>query len=131
MSSGRLGDRLSEYQVDENTYAVIVVMNGISASEAQHRARIRAAELTVMQGNRYFTVDSATQIQVMRTEGGSRFYENMYQELIQEGDFGQTRLSEEGQPVTQTFPAVRLQFTMYAERPGFGAVDACTLTRCK
>ncbi|MBU6383848.1 MAG: hypothetical protein KGR16_05990 [Verrucomicrobia bacterium] len=49
MSSVRLGDRLSEYQVDGNTYAVIVVMNGISASEAQHRARIRAAELTVMQ----------------------------------------------------------------------------------
>ncbi|MBX7066169.1 MAG: hypothetical protein K1X28_02950 [Parachlamydiales bacterium] len=131
----RLSDRLIEYQLDGDTYAVVVVMDGISSAEAKRMAKQRAAEITVMQGERYFTVDSMYETEVIKsdedmTQQSQRFYGNMYQELIIEGDFNRERLRYRGVPETNTYPAVRMQFTMYKDRPSFKAIDACTLTNC-
>lgn len=129
----RLGDRLIEYQLDGNTYAVVVVMDGISSAEAKRMAKQRAAEITAMQGERYFTVDSMYETEVIKsddTPDNQRFYGNMYQELIIEGDFNRERLRYRGLPETNTYPAIRMEFTMYKNRPNNKAIDACTLTKC-
>jgi hypothetical protein len=129
----RFGDRMMEYEVDNGKYAIVVTMDGISASEAKRMARQRAAEITVMQGDRYFTIDSEEETQVIRSEDvpeNQRFYGNMYQELIIEKDFGRDRLQNQNIPTSSVYTAIRLVFTSYPNKPNFKAIDACTLTKC-
>lgn len=129
----RLGERLMEYQVDGDQYAVVVVMDGISVAEAKRMAKQRAAEITASQGDRYFTIDAMYEIEVIKSDQNlenQRFYGNMYQELIIEGDFNRERLRYREVPNTNTYQAIRLVFTMYKNRPTHKAIDACTLTQC-
>lgn len=121
-----LADRTFEYQLDGGRFAVVVVMDGISAAEAKQRARQRAAEITVSQGDRYFTIDSEEKIEGIQSEENQRFYGNLYQELIIEGDF--SRESYRG--ISTLYSAIRLVFTSYKTRPNRKAIDACTLTNC-
>ncbi len=132
-SYSALGDRLIEYQLENNRYAVVVVLDGISESEAKKLAKKRAAEITVGAGQQYFTIDSMYETQVMQSEQGEdsqRFYGNMYQELIIERDFTRDRVQNRGFPITQTYQAIRLEFTTYEKKPSYKAIDACTLTPC-
>jgi hypothetical protein len=133
-SSISLGSRTIEYAVEGDTYVVVAVMDGISQDEAKRIAQLRAAEMTVAQGSRYFVIDSMSETEVIKTEEGSdsqRFYGNMYQELIIERDFDRERQARRPLPTTETYSAVRLQFTMYKERPNRKAIDACSLTPCR
>ena len=125
--------RVMEYEVDGGQYAVVVVMDGISASEAKRAARQRAAELTVSRGNRYFTVDSEQETRVVYSEelpGGQKVPGNLYEELIIQKDFGSGRVNKGGQG-TKAYPAFRLVFTSYETKPNRQAIDACSLTHCK
>lgn len=127
-----LSDRMIEYQLDGGQYAVVVVMDGISARQAKKIARQRAAEITASQGDRYFTVDSEEETQVIKSTNGygnQRFYGNMYQELIIEQDFGRSSIDRR-MPNTNMYPAVRLVFTPYLKKPSRSAIDACKLTDC-
>ncbi len=131
----RLGDRLIEYQLDSGQYVVVVVMDGISSSQAKQMAKQRAAEITAMVGDRYFTVDKVYETEAIKSDddldmGNQRFYGNMYQELIIEGDFNRERLRYRGVPNTSMYSAIRLEFTTYKDRPNFRAIDACTMTKC-
>lgn len=129
----RFADQTMEYQLDGGQFAVVIVMDGISASEAKRMARQRAAEITASQGDRYFTIDSETETQVIKSDDvpqNQRFYGNMYQELIIEGNFNRERLQYRGVPNTSTYSAIRLVFTSYKTRPSYKAIDACTLTNC-
>ncbi len=129
----QLADRTMDYELDGGQYAVVVTMDGISASEAKRTARQRAAEITVAQGNRYFTIDSEEETQVIKSEDlpqNQRFYGNMYQELIIEKDFGRDRLQNQNVPTSSMYSAIRLVFTSYPTKPGYKAIDACTLTNC-
>ncbi len=131
-------DNLIEYQVDADRYAVIVVHDGVSSSEAKKIAKVRAAEITVQNGGRYFTIDSQTdEIQVAKTGSAwpndSKFNQNLYQELIIEKDFGKARVDRDlgENRVEGVYPATRLVFTIYAKKPsGRQSIDACTLTNC-
>ncbi len=131
-------DHLIEYQLEGDQYAVVVVQNGISSSESRRMARQRAAEITVLQGGRYFTVDSEEETTVMRSDkeypSNDAFYGNMYQELIIEGNFGKSSMQRQqaiNAPIS-TYTGTRLVFTIYQTKPrGKSAVDACTLTNCK
>lgn len=132
-SSPVLAERTIEYPVGGDTYVVVAVMDGISLEDAKMLAKQRAAEMTVAQGNRYFTVDSISETEVMKSEEepeSQRFYGNMYQELIIERDFNRERMARRPLPNTSIYPAVRLQFTVYKERPNRKAIDACSLTNC-
>lgn len=129
----QLADRTMDYELDGGQYAVVVTMDGISASEAKRTARQRAAEITVAQGNRYFTIDSEEETQVIKSDDlpeNQRFYGNMYQELIIEKDFGRGRLQNQNIPTSTMYSAIRLVFTSYPTKPSYKAIDACTLTNC-
>lgn len=132
-SYANLSDKMLEYQLDGGQYAVVVVMDGVSLKEAKRMARQRAAELTAAQGDRYFTIDSEEETQVIKSNAPEfeqqRFYGNMYQELIIEGDFGKGSINRQP-PTSSMYPAVRLVFTPYLKRPSRSAIDACTLTDC-
>src|SRR5579872_1339929 len=62
-------NQLIEYQVQGDQYAVIVVQDGLSEGEAKKKARQRAAEITVQNGGRYFTVDSEIETRVLQPSG--------------------------------------------------------------
>lgn len=124
---------MMEYQLDGGQYAVVVVMDGISAEDAKKIARQRAAEIVAQQGDRYFTIDSEQETQVIKSDddlSNQRFYGNMYQELIIEGDFNRDRLRYRSIPNTSTYSAFRVVFTSYKTKPNFKAIDACKLTKC-
>lgn len=59
-----------------------------------------------------------------------RFYGNMYQELMIEGDFGKQSLQRQTTSTAATYSAIRLVFTPYANKPAFHAIDACKLINC-
>ena len=122
-----------EYQLDGGQYAVVVVMDGVPTKEAKQIARQRAAEITASQGDRYFTIDSEEEMQIIKSNqgyGNQRFYGNMYQELIIEGDFGRNRINRQP-PALGMYPAVRIVFTPYLKKPSRNAIDACKLTDCQ
>jgi hypothetical protein len=129
----QLADKTMEYSLDGGQYAVVVTMDGISVSEARRKARQRAAEITVAQGNRYFTIDAEEQTQVIKSEDipeNQRFYGNLYHELIIERDFGRDRFENQSIPTSSVYSAIRLVFTSYPTKPSYKALDACTLTKC-
>lgn len=135
VGSVQLGDRLIEYQLQGDRYAVVVVMDGITESQAKQMAKQRAAEITVMQGDKFFTIDSMYETEVIKStddldQQNQRFYGNMYQELIIEGDFNRDRLRYEGIPNVSSYRAIRIEFTTYKNRPSYKAIDACSLTPC-
>ncbi len=126
--------RIIEYQEDGGQTVVVVVMDGIGRAEARKLARARAAELVVEGGGRYFTIDSEEETQVIKSEelpSNQRFYGNMYQELIIEKDFGKSAIQRQETPMSNTYPAIRLVFTSYKEKPHSKALDACKFTDCK
>lgn len=128
-----VSDQVIEYQLDNGQYAVVVAMDGISASQAKSMARQRAAEITVQQGNRFFVINAEQQTEVIKSDDipyNDRFYGNMYQELIIEQDFGKRSLQRRSSPSTATYSAIRLVFTSYKDKPLFKAIDACKLTNC-
>ncbi len=131
---GFLGNKLIEYPLVGAQYAVLVVMDGVSENDAKRLARQRAAEVTVSQGNRYFTVDSMKEVVVLKSDdsfSNQRFYGNMYQELIIQKDFGRDSIRNRTGPNTNQYPAIRLVFTMYEDQPNHRAIDACSLTPCQ
>ena len=128
-----ISDQIIEYQLDNGQYSVVVVMDGISASDAQKMARQRAAEIVVQQGDRFFTIDSEGETQVIKSDDipeNQRFYGNMYQELIIEKDFNRDRLRYQSVPNTSMYSAYRLVFTSYKQKPAGKSTDACSLTKC-
>jgi hypothetical protein len=127
-------DQIIEYQEDGGKYVVVVVMDGISQSEARKMARKRAAEIVVGRGDRYFTIDEEQETQVIKSEdipSNQRFYGNMYQELIIEKDFGKSAVTRQTLPMSNTYPAVRMVFTSYKEKPSGKSFDACKFTNCQ
>ena len=126
-------NRSIEYQLQGDQYVVVVAMDGLTESKAKEWAKKRAAEITVDQGGRYFTIDSMDTTLVAKPNQvpeNQRFYGNMYQELIIEKDFDRDRLMAEQNPNTNIYSAIRLVFTTYSKKPNSKAIDACTLTQC-
>lgn len=124
-------DNVIEYQIQGNRYAVVIVREkGMSVSQARKMAQQRAAEMTVVEGNRYFVIESETQVQAVQSSGsGNQFYTNMYQELIVEGDFSKQQTEAEQPAPSYTYPALRVVFVMYPDKSS-NSIDACKYTTC-
>jgi hypothetical protein len=129
------GDNVIEYQVSDNEYAVVIVQEkGMSEGAARKAAKQRAAELTVEHGYRYFTIEKEQKTQVVQSDkswpDNKGFYNNMYQELIIEEDFGRASLARQGGPSAQTYPATRVVFKMFVDKPAGKSYNACNYTDC-
>ena len=128
-------NQVLEYQTDDTEFAVVVVQDGISGSQAQKMARQRAAEITVQNGYRYFTIDSEQATEITQPDPNwantQAFPTNLYQEKIVEKDFGKQSIQNQAGPDINTYPAFRLTFTVHKTKPLGRSVDACTLTDCQ
>lgn len=129
MCTNPRGNLSAEVQASESQTLVVVVTEGMTIGDAKRIARERAAELTVQRGDRYFTIDRETQIQVLRGDSqGMPPPGNLYQELIIEGDFGKERLDREARNSPKVYPAIRLVFSSYREKPFGKGIDAWNYT---
>ena len=130
-----VSEQIIEYQVNERRFAVVVVEDGsVSESDAKNMARQRAAEITVDKGFKYFKVISEQETEVTKSDrpfpDNQAYYQNMYQELIIEGDFDKRRLESRSIPSENTYPAIRLVFQCFEKKPWGSSVEACTLADC-
>ena len=134
MAKPYLGDseRVIEYRHQDNTYVVVVAMDGLSLSQAKKMAQQRAAEVTVEQGDRYFVIQSMEEVRIDQFSEDNYQYlgGNAYQEAIVEKNFGRDTIMREHSGSSTSYPAIQIIFTTYSERPSKNAVDACKLTNC-
>lgn len=131
-----VNNQLIEYELDKETYAIVVVREeGMSAEEAKKKAMEKAAEKTQEGHRRYFTVESEGEVQAVSATGsaydGSHPPRNMYYELIQSDNFGRDRFEDERTPQEGVYPAYRIIFKCYLNRPSSEAVDSCDIISCK
>ena len=86
-----------EYKLEGDQYAVVVVQeDNMSKSEVKKRARIRAAQMTVKNGYRYFEIISEENVKVVNPNSEQPMPGNLYQELIIQDNFGQESLAQAG-----------------------------------
>lgn len=106
----------------EGQYVILSVQdNGVGPGASKKAAMHKAAEITVQNGYRYFSIVSEKDVRVAKTSEmqGSQQPGNLYQELIIEKDFGRKSLEQDGRVATRTYPAYRLTIECYREKPGF------------
>lgn len=131
------GSQIVDYQINDNTYAVVVPEDeGVSKSQAVQFAKQKAAEITVSNGGRYFTIQSEQQTQMIKSNkdwpSSQDVPGNMYQELIIEGNFGRDSIQRNSPPTSSIVPAYRLVFQIHEKKPLMQrSIDACTLTDCE
>lgn len=128
-------NNIIEYQMKGNQYSVIVVQDGgLSQSEAKQAALKKAAQMTQNNSRRYFVVESEGAVQAMRSSGSgsnSQMPSNLYYEMVQSGNYGRENFESRGGTVPEIYPAYRIMFKMYEEKPSRSAIDSCTLVDCK
>ena len=106
------------YSIDNQQYVIIVAEdNGLSDSAAKKEAKRQAAQVTIDNGYRYFSIVSQETTEVMKNTQSqqSGVPSNIYQELIFEKKFGRT--TEEKSSSYKTIPAIRLVIECYSEKP--------------
>src|SRR5579871_551004 len=75
--------QVMSYAANDNEFIIIVVEdNGITKSDAKIAAKQKAAEVTLDNGYRYFSILAESQIIVMKSSETTQFPGNLYQELI-------------------------------------------------
>jgi len=111
---------------------IYVNKSKISRSKARKKALQKAAEVTVDEGYRYFTIDEERVVQIASSNGN---YEeqprNYYQEKIIESDFGSNREARSKTlPSTRVYSGYKIKISCYKQKPFKKAKDACRYTRC-
>jgi hypothetical protein len=128
-------DKVMSSQLGANRFSVIVVIDEISPSAAKNMAKQRAAEVTVENGYRYFTMEDESEVQVVKAQdlGYQRFGGNAYQEVIMQRNFGRDQVSGRNQmsPQATNYQAIRVVFSAFKDKPKGPSVDACKLTKCE
>lgn len=112
--------QIVSYQSQDHRYVIIVVQdNGVTAAQAKETARRNAAQVTLDNGYRYFSIVSEKQVQVAKSDPGqgSQFPGNLYQELIVEKQFGRETLEREQPSPIDIYPATRIEIECYSEKP--------------
>jgi hypothetical protein len=127
--------RAIEYQVQGNEYAVVIVQpEEMSDAQAKKQAIQRAAQLTQRNNYRYFKVEKEEKVQAMSTDNSAYdnppMPSNMYYELIQGDNFNRDQLSDQSLSSTELYPAYKITFKCYQDRPSSDAIDSCTLVDC-
>lgn len=125
-----------EYPIQDKQYAIVILMDeGMSEEQARDLARQKAAELTVKNGFRYFTVEKESKVQVIKSNqpfpDAKAFPGNLYEELIVEKDFTRERVANAAEGGSSFVPGFRWIIQCSEERSSSKAVDACTLTDCQ
>jgi thiamine biosynthesis lipoprotein ApbE len=124
-----------EYQVENNEYGVVIVQGeGVDDAEAKRQALQRAAQLAQKNNYRYFEVVKEEKVQVASTNNSAysnpSMPSNMYYDLIQSDNFGRDGSSDQNLSQTGLYPAYRIIFRCYQEKPSSDAIDSCTLVDC-
>lgn len=132
---GLIGDKIIEYHVDGNKYAVVVVQDGLSKESAEKEAMKQAAQVAFDQGFRYFKVESASEVSVIKSNrrfsGESSAPKNIYYELIQSGNFGKQPIPSEELTSESVYPGYRLLFSCYESKPPKKAYSVCDYIHCQ
>lgn len=129
--------QIIEYQIDEKTYGVVIPENqDISAAQAKRLARQKAAEITVGNGGRYFTIQAEGPVKLAKSNrdgpDSQDLPTNLYQELIIQQNFGRESLERNTPPSMSVVLAYRIVFQIHKEKPSWGTgIDACALTECE
>lgn len=126
-------NNIIDYKVKENTYAVVVVQEqGMSRSEVKQIALKRAAEITQKHHFRFFVIETKEDVQATQSSKSKSLVPgNRYYEVIQSDNFGRDRFENSGDAQIHTYPAYRLIFQCYSDKPSRKAIDSCTLVDCK
>jgi hypothetical protein len=124
-----------EYLVSENEYVVVIVREGgLSKEVAKKQALVKAAEITIKNNLRYFQVKSEKDVQVAKSSSSEPDSQNaprnLYYELIQSDNFGKEPIKPPPFPPEKIYPAYRIEFQCFLEKPSKQAIDACSLTSC-
>ncbi|MBS0619975.1 MAG: hypothetical protein JSS61_00755 [Verrucomicrobia bacterium] len=120
-----------DYQIEGNTYAVVIVQDGISLSSAKERAMKRAAEVAKKNGYRYFSIVSESEVQAVRSKRNTQPQGNLYYDLIESDNFGRERFEDASPGGTRFYPAYRITFDCFQEKPSNQSFDACSYIPCK
>jgi len=127
-------NRSIEYHVDGDKYAVVIVKDGLSESEAREMAMQKAADMTVSNGYRYFTVESQSEVSLIKSDKQYPSQEsmprNIYYELIQSGNFGREPIRSGDFSTASMATGYKVTFTCSKERSSEKALDACSYTSC-
>jgi len=120
-------DEMIEYKLQPGQFAVVVILNDqITMDLAKKAARVRAAEIAVSGGYRYFLIQSETQTRVVKQRAS---LEQDAGEMIIEGDFGNGHLASSSMSET-AFPALKVVFQCFDKKPKGKSINACNLTEC-
>lgn len=114
--------QIIDYSLQSQQHVIIVVEdNGVSKSKAMAVARKRAAQVTLDTGYQYFTILSASEVQVTKagTAGDIKTPSNIYQELIMQKQFGREVPAGEP-PYPDLYPAVRIVIECHQDKPLMG-----------
>lgn len=134
-SSLTAADNLLDYQVEDNTYAVVYIeSDATSRCEAREQALKRAAELAQSNGYRYIVINAEQKVQVAKFNSPSHpFHDNMYQELIIEKDRGRNSISQRSLPPNNPiYPGLKITYSCFRDLPVDQAnvIDVCSLIYC-
>ena len=127
--------RVIEYQVGGNEYGVVVVQEeGTNLSQAKQLALKKAAQITQENDFRYFTIEKEDVVRALSTDNPSYSNQppphNKYYVMIESENFGRAQFEDQTPAQTGVYPAYRILFKCYAEKPSQEAIDSCTLTPC-
>jgi len=120
-------NQIVSYPLEGNQFVVLVVQDhGITEDIAKQAALKKAAQITLDRHFHYFAIVSESTIQVAKASESStpHLSESLYQELLEEEEFGQ-QSEEEREIVSQeTYPATRIVIECYKDNPPSSAYDA-------
>lgn len=124
-----ISDQTIQYHIEENQYAVVVVEDKISETEAKGHALKKAAEIAKENGYQYFKIESEGEVMVAKTEkkfpSEQSMPRNLYYELIQSGNFGRNPVTSGDEVPTGIFRGYRLIFSCYKEAPLGKSYNVC------
>jgi len=124
----------TDYSMSNNRYGVIVAEDdGVSRDAAKKYAFERAAQIAHSHGYRYFTVETESQVAILKTEKGDPSQDmprNMYYELIQSDNFGRERLESSEMHPSKEITGYQIEFTCQVSKPAGRSYDVCDYGQC-
>ncbi len=108
------------YPLQDQQYVILVVEDdGVDEERAKKAAMQKAAQVSLDNGYRYFSILSEKTIEVVKLSGGktSQVPGNLYQEKIIEKDFSKKALEQDSSFPSGTYPAYRLEIECYPKKP--------------
>jgi len=111
-----IADSAIEYQIDQETYAIVVPQEeGMSDEDAKQLALKKAKEVAKSHNFQYITIEKEEKGTFASTRNNPQLPKNLYYEDIQTQNFGKDR--NIGGPTPYTTPAYKITFKGYKEKP--------------